>query len=77
MEPFVGTISELRNEITRLGIVGTWALGGQDGRATFTTDLGQILNWWPKKGTIQIQGRFQKELRAALTGGRFRATAAK
>ena len=77
MEPYLGKIERLKYEVAQCGLSGTWTHDGQHGRATFTTALRQILNWWPKKGTLQIQGLLQDELRAALTGGRFRAAVVK
>ena len=38
---------------------GDWNEGTPNGRHSFRAKTGEILNWWPLKGTIQFQGKNQ------------------
>jgi predicted nucleotide-binding protein len=61
---FKGTQEELIARLQAAGIGGEWFDDGQ-GKVTFRGEDGGILNWWPKKKTLQLQG--QAQARAALT----------
>lgn len=67
---FCGTLSELMDAIARMGIAGTWE-EMPTGYARCRCTNGAILNWWPRTGTINVQGRrdAQAELLTALTDG--------
>jgi predicted nucleotide-binding protein len=53
---FKGSIETLRSRIQSAGIDGKWSEDGQ-GKYTFTSDGGGVLNWWKSTGTIQLQGK--------------------
>ncbi len=55
-EKFEGSIETLRSRIESAGIKGKWSDDGQ-GKYTFATDQGGILNWWKSTGTVQLQGK--------------------
>lgn len=50
---FNGTINELQGLMA--GIPGDWFDDG-NGKHTFRTKDGGVMNWWPSKGTVQLQG---------------------
>jgi predicted nucleotide-binding protein len=50
---FNGTISELQGLMA--SIPGDWS-GDGNGKHTFRTKDGGVMNWWPSKGTVQLQG---------------------
>jgi predicted nucleotide-binding protein len=60
---FEGTIEELQALVKAAGIKGKWEDDAQ-GKQTFRSGEGGVLNWWPSKGTIQLQG--QDKARAKL-----------
>jgi|SRR6267143_6850335 len=53
---FEGSIETLRSRIESAGINGKWSEDGQ-GKYTFTSDGGGVLNWWKSTGTVQLQGK--------------------
>jgi predicted nucleotide-binding protein len=67
LNPFHGTIDELKAAVDSLGISGEWASDGH-GKHTFRSRSKGVLNWWETKGTIQVQGQPQgkEELASAL-----------
>lgn len=54
---YVGDNKSFRDRVEALGIKGKWA--ASDGtKECFRADvLKVIINWWPKTGTVQIQGK--------------------
>src|SRR5258707_7815666 len=52
---FDGTIEELQVLVKSAGLKGKWEDDGQ-GKCIFRSNDGGVLNWWPSKGTIQLQG---------------------
>ncbi len=42
--------------VDKCGIQGNW-LEEQHGKYTFRSQQGGILNYWPKKGSVQLQGK--------------------
>lgn len=52
---FRGTIEELQSLVRAAGIAGDWDDDGQ-GKRSFRSKDGGVLNWWPLKGTINVQG---------------------
>lgn len=52
---FKGSIEALKSLIESAGPAGKWSDRGQ-GKYTFTSDDGGILNFWTSTGTIQFQG---------------------
>lgn len=64
---FKGTIEELQGLMA--GVPGDWSSDG-NGKHTFRTKDGGVMNWWPSKGTVQLQGSDSgKEKIQAAFGG--------
>lgn len=63
---FKGSVEELKGKLVSMS--GEWTEDGT-GKHTFRTLEGAILNFWPKKGTIQFQGKREAipELEALLS----------
>lgn len=53
---FHGDFAELFARIAGLGIQGEWQENAKAGSYSFRAKSGEVLNWWPRTGTIQIQG---------------------
>jgi hypothetical protein len=53
---FLGTIEDLKSLILEKGIFGDWSDEGS-GKFRFRSEAGGILNFWPRTGTIQCQGK--------------------
>jgi predicted nucleotide-binding protein len=60
---FKGSLDELKAHIEAAGIQGAWSEDSQ-GKHTFRSHGGGVLNWWPGTGTVQLQG--QADAKAAL-----------
>ncbi len=67
---FEGTLEELQTLLSASGVNGKWDDDGQ-GKHIFRSGGGGVLNWWPSKGTVQIQGKenAKAKITAALSGG--------
>ncbi len=52
---FRGTLEELQALVREAGIAGEWNDDGQ-GKHSFRSKDGGVLNWWPLKSTINVQG---------------------
>lgn len=67
---FYGTIEQLRGLIDGNGNAGDWS-EDVTGKFCFRSKNGGILNWWPKTGTLQLQGsaRAKELLEMALKDG--------
>jgi predicted nucleotide-binding protein len=57
-----GTIEELESLLKTAGLKGKWEDDGQ-GKHTFRSSDGGVLNFWPSKGTVQIQGQEKAKLK--------------
>lgn len=68
MNKFNGSLDDLQQILS--GISGDWSNGG-NGKHTFRTKEGGILNWWENKGTVQLQGSDagKSKIQAALESG--------
>ncbi|WP_164736474.1 TIR domain-containing protein [Rhizobium vallis] len=68
MGKFHGTREELEIAVAATGKAGEWS--EKNGHVQFRSKTGQILNWWPSKGTLTCQGKepetFQLEIDSAL-----------
>lgn len=53
---FKGSAEKLKSRIEEAGTRGKWSDDGQ-GKHTFTSDEGGVLNWWKSTGTVQLQGK--------------------
>ncbi|HEU5070423.1 MAG TPA: nucleotide-binding protein [Verrucomicrobiae bacterium] len=67
---FEGTIEELQALVKAAGIKGKWEDDGQ-GKHTFRSSDGGVLNWWTSRGTVQLQGqdKAKQKLEKAIAGG--------
>jgi predicted nucleotide-binding protein len=66
---FEGTIEELRALIKAAGMKGDWDADGE-GKHTFRSSDGGVLNWWPSRRTVQLQGqsKAKSKLEMAIEG---------
>lgn len=67
---FHGELSDLRARIDQLGLQGEWHENPKAGSHAFRARSGEVLNWWPRTGTLQFQGKdaesFQEAVGAVL-----------
>ncbi|NOD98731.1 hypothetical protein GS610_16100 [Ruegeria sp. HKCCD6228] len=77
---FHGTIEELKGHVSYVGRDGDWS--GDEAKYVFKgkSPNKEILNWWPKTGTLQFQGGnpdgFRSDLAQAMgSAATFKATA--
>ena len=68
MNKFHGTFEELKSAVSSIYPVGEWSEKPENGLHCFRSRTGEVLNWWPSKGTLQFQGKNPDAFRAALTG---------
>lgn len=68
MNKFHGTLDELKAAVESCGLNGAWQDNEKANNHSFRGRTGEILNWWPGKGTLQFQGQNQDAFRAALSG---------
>jgi predicted nucleotide-binding protein len=61
---FNGTIEELKKHVDYIARQGDWS--GDEAKWCFRSKIGEIINWWPKKGTLQLQGQGLDKLQADL-----------
>lgn len=65
-----GTLEDLKAAVDQCKLIGTWSELTENGLYQFRSRSGEILNWWPSKGTLLIQGkntdRFKERLSASL-----------
>ena len=72
---FEGTIEELQALVKAAGIKGKWD-GDDQGKHTFRSGDGGVLNWWPSRGTVQFQGpdEAKAKLEKAISGAKTTAS---
>lgn len=67
-----GTFEDLQVAVEQCGLTGQWSDMANDAKQ-FRARSGEILNWWPKKGTLQFQGKnldsFEAKMLAVLQDG--------
>ena len=61
---FHGSFDELKRHVEYIARQGDWS--GDDTKWCFRSKTGEILNWWPKTGTLQPQGQNSDKLQADL-----------
>lgn len=66
MTKFHGSLDELKTGVENCGLKGDWRDNEKASNHSFRGRTGEILNWWPGKGTLQFQGQNQDAFRAAL-----------
>ena len=57
MAKFHGELAELQSAVTLCGIRGSWSENPINGVHSFRAPTGEVLNWWPSSGTLQLQGK--------------------
>jgi len=67
MKQFHGSIDELKAAVEACKLTGEWSERPDNGLHSFRAKTGEVLNWWPSKGTIQFQGKSQDDFREKLT----------
>lgn len=65
MQKFRGERDELVGVVAETGRLGEW-VNGAGGQVVFRAKTGEVLNWWPSKGTLLCQGYGPKEFEAAI-----------
>jgi predicted nucleotide-binding protein len=61
---YEGEIEELKAHVDHIGRNGEWS--GDASKWSFRSKTGEIINWWPKTGTLQCQGQRREQLEADL-----------
>lgn len=68
---YTGTLDNLKEKTDAINLVGSWDHNEATGKHSFRAKSGEILNWWPSKGTLQFQGKntdkFMTELLKSLS----------
>ncbi len=57
MTLFFGDIGQLEELVKTAGYVGSWQYKKANDCHSFKARTGEVLNWWPAKGTLQFQGK--------------------
>jgi predicted nucleotide-binding protein len=69
-----GTIDELKLAVEACGYTGEWSVRQEGSQYLFRAKSGEVLNWWPSKGTLQFQGKniadFQSSIMQRLANGK-------
>lgn len=67
MNKFHGTIEELKAAVEASGIKGEWTERPENGgHYCYRAKTGEVLNWWPSKGTVNFQGQNQDAFRNSV-----------
>jgi predicted nucleotide-binding protein len=67
MKQFHGSIEDLKILVEACGLIGEWTDRPENGgHHLFRAKTGEVLNWWPSKGTITFQGKNQDVFRDKL-----------
>lgn len=68
MKQFHGTLEELKAAVETCGLAGEWTERAENGgHFCFRAKTGEVFNWWPSRGTVNLQGRNQDAFRDKLT----------
>ena len=63
-----GSHDELKAIVRACGVRGKWTKNPERNQFRFDGQGGEILNWWPHRGTVQIQGAHVEALKRRLSG---------
>lgn len=66
MTKFHGSFEDIQSVVEACGVTGEWGMDPDAGRFGFRSKSGEILNWWPTKGTVQFQGKKPDAFRIAF-----------
>lgn len=66
MKQFHGSLEDLKSIVESVGVSGEWSEKPNSGLHCFRARTGEVLNWWPSKGTIQVQGKNAEVFRGKL-----------
>ena len=66
MSQFLGKLDDLKAAVESCGLNGDWRENEAAASHSFRSRTGEVLNWWPKKGTLQFQGKNQEAFRVTL-----------
>jgi predicted nucleotide-binding protein len=66
VKQFHGTLDELKAAVAACFSNGEWTAVPANGLHAFRAKTGEVLNWWPSKGTLQFQGKNQDFFREKL-----------
>jgi len=66
MNKFHGTLEQLKTLVEATGLAGEWTEKPQNGLLSFRAKTGEMMNWWPNKGTIQFQGQNADKFNEAM-----------
>ena len=66
MKQFHGALDELKAAVAACYPNGEWSAVSANGLHAFRAKTGEVLNWWPSKGTLQFQGKNQDMFREKL-----------
>jgi predicted nucleotide-binding protein len=67
MTRFNGTLGELEAAVAACKLTGDWCENNKNAFHSFRADTGEILNWWPRTGTVQFQGKHQEDFKEFLS----------
>ena len=65
MPKFHGDFKELHAAVSASGVAGDWR-DESGGKHMFRGKRGEVLNWWPSKGTLLFQGKNKEEFETRL-----------
>lgn len=57
---FSGSFAELQAHVTSTGLEGTWE-EPTPGQHQYRCKHGAVINWWPSKGTLMVQGKAEEK----------------
>jgi hypothetical protein len=64
MSTFYGSFDELKAIVAACSLTGEWFENVMNHYYSFRAHTGEILNWWPNKGTVNFQGKRPDQFRA-------------
>ena len=64
---FHGELDELKARVESCGLQGVWRYEDEAAKHSFRANTGEILNWWPKTGTINYQGQNKESFASAIS----------
>ncbi|WP_131197003.1 hypothetical protein [Lichenihabitans psoromatis] len=62
-----GSFDKLKRIVRASGQRGKWATIHERDQKRFDGRDGEVVNWWPATGTVQVQGKDAENLRSLLS----------